>query len=191
MTPEFESQKNKQNSLGDSPDPCLDTRDLEQRDTANATLRDRFELLSAYLDGEVSATERKQVEHWLETEPNIQCLYKRLLNLRQKLRSAPVPAATQPVDVTVDQVFSRLENRRRKPILLWGGTAIAAAVIAAVSGIFGNQNAWSPQIASSPAKPDSEALTIALSEPVIQIPQVSTETYKYHKSPAAYPHSIR
>lgn len=183
MTPEFESQKHKQNSFGDSPDPCLSACDMEKRDC--------FELLSAYLDGEVSATERKQVEDWLATDPNIQCLYKRLLNLRQGLRNIPVPAASQPVDVTVDQVFSRLESRRRKPILVWGGTAIAAALIAAVSGVFGNQNAWSPQVANSPATPDSEALTIALSEPVIQIPKVSTETYKYQKSPVTYPHTIK
>ncbi|OKH39137.1 hypothetical protein NIES2119_08410 [[Phormidium ambiguum] IAM M-71] len=183
MTPEFESQKNQQNYLGDSPDPCLGARDMEKRDC--------FELLSAYLDGEVSATERKQVEDWLATDPNIQCLYKRLLNLRQGLRSVPVPAASQPVEVTVDQVFSRIENRRRKPILIWGGTAIAAALIAAVSGVFGNQNSWSPQMAITPAKSDSEALTIALSEPVIQIPQVSNGTYKYQKSPVGYPHTIK
>jgi len=183
MTPEFESQKNQHNYLGDSPDPCLGARDMEKRDC--------FELLSAYLDGEASATERKQVEDWLATDPNIQCLYKRLLNLRQGLRSVPVPAASQPVEVTVDQVFSRIENRRRKPILIWGGTAIAAALIAAVSGVFGNQNAWSPQMAITPAKTDSEALTIALSEPVIQIPQVSNGTYKYQKSPVGYPHTIK
>jgi anti-sigma factor RsiW len=183
MTPEFESQKQQQNSLGDSPDTCMGACDMEKRD--------RFELLSAYLDGEVSPTERKQIENWLATDPHIQCLYKRLLNLRQGLRSVPVPAATQPVDVTVDQVFSRLEKRRRKPMLIWGGTAIAAALVAAVSGIFAHQNAWSPQVANYPVKPESEVLTIALSEPVIQIPQVSRETYKLQKSPAAYPHSIK
>lgn len=183
MTPEFESQKHQHHSLGDSPDPCMSARDMEKRD--------RFELLSAYLDGEVSATERKQVEDWLATDPNIQCLYKRLLNLRQGLRNTPVPATSQPVDVTVDQVFSRLENRRRKPILFVGGAAIAAALIAAISGVFGNQNAWSPQMANTPATPDSDALTIALSEPVIQIPQVSNGTYKYQKSSVGYPHTIK
>lgn len=61
MTPEFESQKHQKNSFGDSPDPCCGARDMEKRD--------RFELLSAYLDGEVSATERKQVEDWLQPTP--------------------------------------------------------------------------------------------------------------------------
>jgi len=33
--------------------------------------RDCFELLSAYLDGEVTATERRQVEEWLSTDASI------------------------------------------------------------------------------------------------------------------------
>jgi anti-sigma factor RsiW len=184
MTPEFdESQNEKQNSLGDSLDSCLGACDTEKRD--------RFELLSAYLDGEVSPTERKQIENWLATDPNIQCLYKRLLNLRQGLRAVAVPATTQSVEITVDQVFSRLDNRRHKRMFVWGGTAIAAALVAAVSGIFVNQNAWSPQVANYPVQSESEVLTIALSEPVIQIPQVSNGTYKYQKSPVGYPHTIK
>ena len=41
-----------------------------------------FELLSAYLDGEVTATERKQVEEWLSTDTDIKfLLYNNLANL--------------------------------------------------------------------------------------------------------------
>jgi anti-sigma factor RsiW len=39
--------------------------------------RDRFELLSAYLDGELTATERRQIEDWLKTAPEVQRLYAR------------------------------------------------------------------------------------------------------------------
>ncbi|MFM8202724.1 MAG: anti-sigma factor family protein, partial [Dolichospermum sp.] len=49
--------------------------------------REYFELLSAYLDGEVTATERRQVEQWLSTDASVKCLYKRLLNLRQGLQN--------------------------------------------------------------------------------------------------------
>jgi len=38
--------------------------------------RDRFELLSAYLDGEVTAAQRQQVEDWLGNDPEVQ-LYAR------------------------------------------------------------------------------------------------------------------
>ena len=40
--------------------------------------RDCFELLSAYLDGEVTATERKQVEEWFSTDTSVKCLYKKI-----------------------------------------------------------------------------------------------------------------
>jgi len=187
MTPEFESQNNsRQNSLEDSPDSSLVALDTQKRD--------RFELLSAYLDGEVSAAQRKQVEEWLTTDSQVQCLYKRLLNLRQSFRSAPVPETSQPVEVTVDQVFSRLERRRRHPMLVWGGGAVAAALIAAVSGIFSNPQI-APQLAKAPVTPDSELLMIALSEPVVQIPTVPAAVPaaapKYQKQPISYPHSIK
>ncbi len=41
--------------------------------------RDHFELLSAYLDVEVTASQRRQIEHWLTTAPEVQCLYTRVL----------------------------------------------------------------------------------------------------------------
>ncbi len=39
--------------------------------------RDRFELLSAYLDGEVIAAKRQQIEDWLRNDPGVQYLYVR------------------------------------------------------------------------------------------------------------------
>lgn len=52
--------------------------------------RDTFERLSAYLDGEVTAAERQQVEAWLATDSEAQRLYQRLLNLRQQIGRAHV-----------------------------------------------------------------------------------------------------
>ncbi|MFG6104581.1 hypothetical protein U2F10_20115 [Leptothoe sp. EHU-05/26/07-4] len=52
----------------------------------------RFELLSAYLDDEVTAEERKLVAQWLMDDPNTQQMYQRLLMLRQAIRTAPVPS---------------------------------------------------------------------------------------------------
>ncbi len=46
--------------------------------------RDRFELLNAYLDGEVTAAQRQQIDNWLTTDSQVQCLYARALKLRQK-----------------------------------------------------------------------------------------------------------
>jgi anti-sigma factor RsiW len=138
--------------------------------------RDRFELLSAYLDGEVSADDRRRVQDWLDHDPEVQCLYARLLKLRQELRSLPVPQAEQPVEQTVQQVFRRIERQPRR-LALWGGLTIAAVLV----GTFSNQlpkmqygvaNLVQPE-SSSVDSVSSEALMIALDRPVIEIPKAA------------------
>lgn len=138
----------------------------------NTLKRDRFELLSAYLDGEVSAAERRQVEEWLANDPVVQRLYARLMSLRQGLQKMPGPAAQVPVEKTVAKVFERLDRRRNHRILAWGGAAIAAGVVAAVSGIFGTGQSFAPQVArNSTPQVSSDSLMIALNTPVIDIPK--------------------
>ncbi|MEA5515184.1 transcriptional regulator [Nodularia sp. UHCC 0506] len=144
--------------------------------------RDRFELLSAYLDGEVTATESRQVEEWLKNDASVQCLYNRLLNLRRGLRSFPVPTAQQPPEVTVQQVLKRV-RRRSLPIWGFGAAAVAACVMGALSGLLSGgafntlrlaeqqpleptQSIKTPVAANSP-------LMVALNNPVIEIPKVA------------------
>ncbi|MEH2080820.1 MAG: zf-HC2 domain-containing protein [Nostoc sp.] len=143
--------------------------------------RDRFELLSAYLDGEVTATERRQVEEWLANDASVQCLYARLLKLRQGLRTLPVPAVQQSPEETVQQVLTRL--RRRSP-LNWmvGAAAIAACAIGAVSGLVGG-GSMVPQLAqrlqrepiqtSSASIVPPSPLMVGLNNPVIEIPKAA------------------
>jgi len=58
MESNFESTPNQnQSRLNSHPD-------------LDSTQQSRFELLSAYLDGEVSPQERKQIHHWLDTDPD-------------------------------------------------------------------------------------------------------------------------
>ncbi|NEQ27759.1 MAG: Fis family transcriptional regulator [Microcoleus sp. SIO2G3] len=131
--------------------------------------RDRFELLSAYLDGEVTANERRQVEAWLKHDPQVQCLYSRLLKLRHGMQALPIPADC-PIEQTVERVLSQIDRRPRK-LMVWGGMAIAAMFVGAVSlHLPGTQHATS-QIATTPAPQDSGALMIALDRPVIEIPK--------------------
>ncbi len=59
----------------------------------------RFELLSAYLDDEVTADERKLVAQWLTEDAHTQQMYQRLLMLRQAIRTAPVPEQP-PLQIT-------------------------------------------------------------------------------------------
>ena len=142
--------------------------------------RDRFELLSAYLDGEVTAPERRQVEEWLANDASVQCLYARLLKLRQGLRTLPVPTAQQSPEATV-QLLKRLRRRSR---LNWmvGGAAIAACVIGAVSGLVSGgssppQLAQRPEIepiqTSSASMVPLSPLMVGLNNPVIEIPKAA------------------
>ncbi|MEH1818492.1 MAG: transcriptional regulator [Nostoc sp.] len=143
--------------------------------------RDRFELLSAYLDGEVTATERKQVEEWLANDASVQCLYARLLKLRQGLRTLPVPTAQQSPEVTVQQVLTRLHRCSR---LNWmvGGAAVAACAIGIVSGFVGGGSRM-PQLAQRPETEPIQTssasivppspLMVGLNNPVIEIPKAA------------------
>ncbi|HEY9748164.1 MAG TPA: zf-HC2 domain-containing protein [Allocoleopsis sp.] len=185
MMPEFESRN--RSEPPSSEDGFTGQIDNPHQPTGALSMlqRDRFELLSAYLDGEVTAAERKQVEEWLATDPVVKRLYSRLLELRQGLQSMPVPAASQSVEQTVDAVFKRV-NRRPKQLLLWGGAAVAALFVGAVSGLLPGSNSFSPQFAQSPIEGsgtaqnaqlppaqavNSDALMIALDQPVVQIPK--------------------
>ncbi|MEH2350918.1 MAG: zf-HC2 domain-containing protein [Nostoc sp.] len=144
--------------------------------------RDRFELLSAYLDGEVTASERRQVEEWLANDASVQCLYARLLKLRQGLRTLPVPTAQESTEATVQQVLTRLRRRSRFNWLA-GSAAVAACVIGAVSSL-GSGGSSLPQLAQRPEKEPLQTssaasiippspLMVGLNNPVIEIPKAA------------------
>jgi anti-sigma factor RsiW len=141
--------------------------------------RDRFELLSAYLDGEVTAAERKQVEQWLANDASVKLLYARLLKLRQGVRNLTVPQPLQPIEETVQQVMASL---RRSSRLAWvcGGTAVAACVISAVSGWLPGGDllkmAQQPSIQptqQTPSPVTASPLMVAINTPVFPIPKTA------------------
>lgn len=170
MTPDFEHNHNfRQHPQGDSLDATIPDKYESVLRAVNTIKRDRFELLSAYLDGEVTATERRQVEELLQ-EPEMQRLYTRLMSLRGGFQKMPVPASQMTAEETAKQVFVKLD-RRPKQLLLWGGGAIAAMFIAGVSGLMGQQS-FTPQLAQVPqTNVSSDGLMIALNSPVIEIPK--------------------
>ncbi|GAX34301.1 anti-sigma factor family protein [Nodularia sp. NIES-3585] len=171
--------------------PWLDPQDLSNRTgqrtnestgAMDMVKRDRFELLSAYLDGEVTAAESRQVEEWLKNDASVQCLYSRLLNLRRGLRTVPVPTAQQPPELTAEQVLKRVRHRSR-PIWAFGGAVVAACIIGAVSGLLPGGEFNIPQLArQQPVEPrlpgttpvgSSSPLMVALNNPVIEIPKAA------------------
>lgn len=167
MTPNFDEYNTGKPSSADSPEGLM-------------LKRDRFELLSAYLDGEVTAAERRQVESWLSSDVAVQQLYARLLKLRQGIRTLPIPTTEQqPVEQAVQQVVARLE-RRPKRALAWGGLAVAALFVSALAHVL-PRNEFSPQMAEAPRVEKtipSEGLMIALDRPVIEIPKAAVASPK-------------
>lgn len=168
MNGNFESDKNQnQQGVGDS---LAETQVNNNYAQGNVTtmMRDRFELLSAYLDGEVTATERRQVEEWLTNDPTTKRLYSRLLMMQQSFQAMPVPAAQQSAEELATKVLQRVE---RKPKQTWilGGGAIAALLVAVVSGVGGGRQLFAPQFARSPVPAESDGLIVALNEPLVEI----------------------
>ncbi len=173
MTPHFDPQPNSQKSWHSCPAPFWNlTNPNPYLGVPDMLKRDRFELLSAYLDGEVSASESKQVEEWLDTDPSVQCLYQRLLKLRRGFQTLPTPQEDHLAREMVSQVMERLNQPPKKTAWWWGGGAIAAAVIAAVSSAISNPGQLIPQIAKSPIPQEmTPVMRIALDQPLITIPK--------------------
>lgn len=139
--------------------------------------RDRFELLSAYLDGEVTAAESRQVEEWLTNDISFQRLYHRLLKLRQGIQNCPVPLSPHSPEVTAREVFVRLRQPWRS---VWAvaGMAAAACVVSAVLDMLPNgesniQQLAKQQISNENVPLDTSRLMIALNNPVIEIPKAA------------------
>lgn len=159
--------------------------DMMKHDTPSEPFRERFELLSAYLDGELTAAERRQVEEWLSNDASIKKLYARLLKVRQGLRAIPVPQS-QPAPEAVKQVLVRV-RRRSRFLVLGGGAAIAACVLGAISGIFPFGESGAPQFAqkpieqTQPIKPrdvSPSPLMVAINNPIIPIPKTDQASPK-------------
>lgn len=136
----------------------------------DATKRDRFELLSAYLDGEVSPDERRLVATWLDEDPEAQCLYRRLLQLRQGFQRLN---SKSQVDYhscdAADQIMRKL-NRRLRMTCMAGMTAAAVAVISVFSGALNPLERFGGATMSASGSSE-DSLEIALDQPPIAIPK--------------------
>ncbi|MGB8687813.1 MAG: zf-HC2 domain-containing protein [Microcoleus sp.] len=160
----FESDKNQnQQGIGDALAENLANNNRPQGNVTTM-MRDRFELLSAYLDGEVTAAERRQVDEWLANDPVTKRLYLRILSMQQSFQSMPVPKSEQSAQELAAKVLQRVE-RKPKRVMVWGGCAIAALLVAVVSGVAGGRQLFAPQFAQS----GSDDLMVALNEPVVEI----------------------
>ncbi len=150
-------------------------------DNSMTNSQERFELLSAYIDGEVTNTEEQLVEKWLSDDVDFRRVYQHQLKLRQSLIDLPVPvAATSSVkaetNVMIDRVFAEIDKRSQRRKWKLAGIGIS---VAAVVGIFGSMFTFnsSPQfspVANSfkvPAPVAEEPILIAMEEPLVPLPK--------------------
>jgi anti-sigma factor RsiW len=150
----------------EDPETLADTSLLDHFDAASM---ERFELLSAYLDGEVTAVERRQVQQWLDTDPQVQKLYRQLVKLQQSVNYAPTPVDPQPREVLSAQVFQKLDRRRNKRLLALGGACVAAIAMACVFDLFPGRSSLNHQMAHNQlpvSEVEDEELMIALNHPL-------------------------
>ncbi len=145
---------------------------------------DKFELMSAYLDGEVTANERQQVENWLQNDAVFKAQYQRMQGMQRAVGHLPTAEAVVPVNILADQVFAKILERRQSKWLKIGGGAIAAALVAVGSGFSGIWNGSGnvvPQLAklSLPTTglakleiiPNPAPMMVALNNSIVKIPQ--------------------
>jgi hypothetical protein len=142
---------------------------------------ERFELLSAYIDGEVTETEEQLVEQWLSDDVDFRLLYQQQMKLRQSLIDLPVPVAAnssakKETEVMIDRVFAEIDKRSQRRKWKLAGIGIS---VAAVVGVFGSLFTFnsSPQFSpvansvKAPAPVAEEPVLIAMEEPLVPLPK--------------------
>ncbi|NJL52713.1 MAG: Fis family transcriptional regulator [Hydrococcus sp. SU_1_0] len=142
---------------------------------------DSFELISAYLDGELSPAERHQVQKQIDQDPQIKTIYNKLLVLQSQIQGLEAPPQQRTVGEITEQVFQSLDHRRRQRQLVLGGSAIAASCLVAMTGLISGMMPTGFRLAQSPSsskiefneiEPNNVMLAVALNKPAINIPKL-------------------
>jgi predicted anti-sigma-YlaC factor YlaD len=104
---------------------------LDVLDNGQNTGLEKFELLSAYLDGEVTTAERKQVELWLQEDLAFKAMYNKMRGMHAAIEQIPMPPVTEPINKFADEVFAKIDQRRQFKFLKVVGGACVAGMVAA------------------------------------------------------------
>lgn len=175
MTSNFEASK---------PDPSLANSETD-------LTPDDFELLSAYIDGELSPAEKKQVQIWLDRDPKIKRIYTQLMSLQGQMKYSVAPPSEKSVAEITADVFQTINTERRrncKRKLVLGGGAVIASLVAIMSGIvpgtsFGLRMAELELESPSTGNSKSVMLAVAVNKPAINIPK-AIEGYSFESEAA-------
>ena len=132
---------------------------------------ERFELLSAYIDGEVTPQERQQVQASLDSDPKFKQAYLNLLRLQQDFGRVPVPTPSISAEQLAQRVHQKLEKENRfRRLWLWGGFVATAVLVGALSNLLNNSSTPFSSWQQAKMELESDPFVLALNEPVIEIP---------------------
>ena len=166
MTSKFEDLKHNQ---------AIEVPDLETDSLGAAP--DHFEMVSAYIDGELTASERNLVQTWLDQDPEVKHLYTQLLTLQSQMQNSWAPPSDTSVSEISLKVFREIDRTcQRQRRLIWGSGALAASIFAALSGIIPGIAPFSFRMANfdpPPVKSDSVMLAVTVNEPAVNIPKTA------------------
>lgn len=127
--------------------------------------RDQFELLSAYLDDEVTPAERRQVEAWLVEDESVRQMYQRLQGLQHEFQQLTVPEdCAVSATAMAQRVLAAVDRRQAKRRWVWGGGAIAAlaaAVVASLTGGLGLQSQFANRLNDPTLSPSTQSPAVA------------------------------
>jgi anti-sigma factor RsiW len=133
-----------------------------------------FMLLSAYLDGEVSTQEARQVENLRQQDPRFERLYLEQCQLRQTLVQMPAPMSIDP-EILIERVLAGVKVKQKRRNL---GLVAAAAIATLLSGTIALINfvprEWKIVEIDNPN--DDESLVLAMEYPILSPTSLSYPT---------------
>jgi anti-sigma factor RsiW len=140
----------------------------DDRQTGRTSI-EQFELLSAYLDDEATASERYEVEALLETDEAFANQYRQMLRIQTSLPTMSVPSTRQSPEALAAAVFTEIDRPRKRRMAIVGGGAVAAGLLSIVAGLSGliGGNESQPQFAKGNAP---APIMVALNDPILSIP---------------------
>lgn len=162
MTSEFDDCKPNQASSAEN----LETADLTM---------DCFELLSAYIDGELSPNKRHQVQTLLDQDTKVKSAYTQLLILQSHLQHSVAPPSQKSVGEITAGVFQSIRRRRHRQMII-GGSAIAASLLALFSGFSSIITPSNLKMAANKTPNNNSSsvmLAVAINKPAINIPETA------------------
>ncbi len=143
---------------------------------------ERFELLSAYIDGEVTPAERYQVQNWIDADPEFKRVYLRLIRLQTAIPHIPFSPSID-TDTLSQRVWEKIETQNRwHTARVWSSITVAAVLIAACSSVL--INPFQPSLQQARLNEgavntlDEESLDIAISESMLAGYEISGESLK-------------